>query len=357
MYKEKPDELLGERELVAEGQEQQREHRAEEQTERRPTHETLQQQRRLATATFERELDAEQVELERILLQEGIELKPEELEQLYEAIPELCKGISPELAACLQDLSPRLTALMEETAELNMQNRSADALKKTIEFLENEQKAIEKIPDPAIRDTMMAYITAALNIEELSQKIKDQAKLEALWGGIGIIPVIGSSVDIASAARGKTPTGETLNSRQRVWHATKGTAFLVADVAGIVSWGASTAGSGAAKAVTAAEASGKSALVAKTVLKFANICHKVKNLSAISKTIAKVGKLMNKYPRMAKAVMRAIDLKKKYQKISLGVEMAKIGGKTALSYGKSKRVKSFRPQKVGTAHDTDSLAA
>ena len=339
MYQGDPEQLGGEDELVEEADAQNKEQHLEEGHRPHPGTETFKTQQRLAGATFNRELEADQIELGRTLLMEGIDLKPEELQALYEALPQLCEGISPDFANYLRDISPRLTSLMDEVAALNTSGNNHGALMKTVDFLEKEQANIEKIPDEKIKNMLLAYIGAALNVEELHQKVTDLVKQEAIWGGIGIIPVIGSGVDIISAGRGKKPTGEILTGRQRIWYGAKGAVCAGLDIAGFVTLGGTTAASSAAKGAGAAEVAIEGGKLAATVAKFAAIMNKVKNIQGVATTMAKVGAIIGKYPKVASALVTAVEVR---GKLHHAIEIGEVVHKAGKIQAKTKKIVPYR---------------
>ncbi len=306
---------------------------------KKPGKETLDRQKDKVSEIFEQDLADEEMELQKMLLAEGIELTPEDFRDLYESIPDIFESGNPELGKYMRDLQPRLEKTIDETANLKAEGFDADAMNKLVEFMENEEKNVEKIKDPNARDTILAYIGAMLNIQQLAKDMKGQATTELVSNGVDMIPVIGSGKMMYECATGKTAAGEKLEGTGRVIHGGWATVSLAFDVVTVASAFASgpvgpAVSEGAKVALIGTKASVQGAKIANYIFKFAALCQRVEKLGKVSKTIFKIGALIQKYPKIAGGIVKYLKLSKKaykvvYKPASYAYKGEKLTGKTA----------------------------
>lgn len=312
---------------------------------KKPTQTTAESQRDRTAETMERSAEEEEIELEKALLREqlekdGLKLSEEEIQSLYESMPDLVNGISPEFAEYVKGMMPRIEKVLIEAEKYKKENNEYKAVETLSDFLGAEMGSIEKIKDENTRAQLLSFIGATIDIEKVVEDMKKQTTVDGATELIKIVPVVGPGIDLAEAARGRSAAGEKLSGGQRVKLATVGTVFMIMDVAGLVTAGSTTAiragitaakagkgaadvakaASGAYKAAKAAEKVGKTASLAakgarigKSVTRFAALCRKTTKLNRVSKTIFKVGKLIQKYPRLTMVIAKTISLRSAYK--------------------------------------------
>ncbi len=321
---------------------------------RKPDRLTEESQRDKAGETLQKSAEEEEIELEKQLLREqlekgGLQLSEGEIQSLYESIPDLVNGISPEFSEYMQGMMPRLETTLDAVEKFKKEGNEYKGVETLADFLGNEMDGIEKIKDENTRTQLISFMNSTIDIEKVVADMKKQTTVDGATELAKIVPVVGPGIDLAEAARGRTAAGEKLSGGKRVVRAAVGTTFMVLDVAGLVTGGATTAAragitaakagksaadvakaaSGAYKAAKAAEKVGKTATLAvrgaqigKSVTRFAALCRKTTKLNRISQTIFKVGKLIQKYPRLAGVISKTITLRSKYKGIRDNVKIA-----------------------------------
>jgi len=320
----------------------------------KPTQTTAESQRDRTSETMARSAEEEEMAMEKELLYEqlekgGLKLTEEEIQGLYEAMPDLVNGISPEFSEYLQGMMPRLEKTLDAVEQFKKDGNEYKGVETLTDFLGNEMDGIEKIKDEDTRNQLISFMQSTIDIEKVVADMKKQTTVDGATELAKIVPFVGPGINLAEAARGKTAAGEKLSGGKRVVRVAVGTTFMVLDVAGIVTGGTTTAArvgisaakagkgaadvakaaSGAYKAAKAAEKIGKTATLAarganigKAVTRFAALSRKTTKLHRISKTIFKVGKLIQKYPRLAGVISKTIKLRSKYKGIRFDLKLA-----------------------------------
>ncbi len=305
--------------------------------------------------TVQRNVEEEKISMERELLAEqlekgGLKLTEQEIQALYEAWPELVNGVSPEFSKYLGKMMPRLAKVLEETARYKSEDNEYKGIEALSDFLGKEMKLVGKIKDQETRDQVISFISSTIDVDKVIADMKKQTTIEGATELIKVVPVFGPGIDMTEAAFGRTTSGEKLTGGDRVGRAAVGTTFMVLDVAGFVSGGTTTAarvgitalkaGKGAAeagraakgayKAAKASEKAGnavsiasKGAKIGRSITRFAALARKTTKLKGISQTIFKVGKLVQKYPRLAGVLVKTYQLRSKYKTVKGRVGLAR----------------------------------
>lgn len=342
---------------------------------KKPNEETLHRQKDRAGETFSRSIDEEEVELEKDLLREqlekgGIQLSKEEIQGLYEAIPDMVDGISPEFSKHVAEMMPRLEKALEETGKLNVEGNEYKAIERLSDFIGDEMKLMEKIKDEHVREQIITFVAESVDIDKVVDRMKKQTTVDGATEIAKIVPVVGPGIDLAEAASGRSAAGEKLSGGKRVKRAALGTAFMVMDVAGIATAGGTTAvragisaakagkgvkdvgkaASAAYKVAKAAKKTGKATTLAtrgarmgKSVTRFAAYCRKTKRLKNISHSIFKVGKLIQRHPKLAGIIAKTMNIRASY-KTAKG--RAALAGKEIKAVGLANKVHRMHPQKT-----------
>jgi hypothetical protein len=305
----------------------------------KPDKKTLESQGDKITETFREVEDEDQATLiKEALLAENPEMTDAEFNEIYDSIADIVKDVSPEFAEYLVKMLPELKDVIGKCADMKNSGNERGALNLTVEFLQKQQGEIEKIQDPQIRDQLLGYLSEALNTEQISKDLKDQAKLEIIWGIVGLAPVLGPAIDIGSAAVGKTPTGEILDGKQRIWFAVKGVGFMALDIAGLVTLGETTAAAEAARVAKVAEVGAEVGKVTMIINKFRGL---VKTIKA-SQTALKLGRmaasLSSKYPKITRAIEIAINVRAKTKTIKRAAKVTHLATRTIVNYNEAGKV-------------------
>lgn len=249
-------------------------------------------------------------ELHAILEQEDIHMEQKDFDDLKAAVPEMVREDSPELADYLQEMSPRLDEALKMAAskkESGDERGSVDAL---VEFVEGEMKKIELLPGEVLRGQILSVLGDSVHFDQLSEDLKKYAKADVASSAVDLIPVVGSTKIIGEAALGKTASGQKLEGGKRAWHALAGTTFLVLDVAGLGTAGATTAASEAGRAAQAVEKGAEVAMLTAKVARIANLLAKSAKFERASASVAKFGTLIAKYPELSRVILRMHKWKK-----------------------------------------------
>ncbi len=270
----------------------------------------------------EETLDEEALFEELLASLEQEDLSEEDIAALRIELPEMLQGLSPETLEYIRNLGPHLERVIDQVGDLKADGKIEGAVNVLVDFIENQEKVLEKIPDENLRNQILGMIGVLLDLDSIEKELGQQAKLEVLSAGIDLIPVVGSVKMLTEATMGKTAAGEKLEGKDRAKHAAWATAFVALDaiaVAGLVTGGTvSAAAEGGKVAVRAGTVATKGAKAGKIITRTAAFCRKVGKAGKTTKsvrTLFRVGSLMRKYPRIAGTLIKIVEKKRTVDKV------------------------------------------
>lgn len=248
-------------------------------------------------------------ELEAMLHEEGIEMATQDFADLRDAAVEMVREESPQMAPYLEEMIPRLDDILRVSSEKKDGGDERGAVEVLVTFVEEEMKKLESV-DPGFREQALFVLGGAVNFQQLSEDLKKYAKADVASSAVDLIPVVGATKMLGEAAAGKTASGSKLDGGKRVWHAAMGTTFLVLDVAGLGTAGATTAASEAGRIARAAEKGAEVAMLTTKLARVAALLAKSSRFAKASATIAKFGNLVTKYPKLSHALLKIYSWRK-----------------------------------------------
>lgn len=233
------------------------------------------------------------------LKQFGIDIQPADLQELLEFIPNLIKNFSPELAQILIDQIPQIENIVKQSNNLKAEGKEKEAAKLAAEFVLDFLHETDKIKDSETKETLMAYLGTAIDLNEIKDHLSDQTKLEIVSMVWDCLPIIGGPKMAVEAVVGKTLTGEKLEGNKRKLHGLEGVGYIALDIA---TYGASAAARTAAKGGVETAKVATTAKKGKTALNSIHLARGISRIAAVSRKFGKSPKLANSIFKLSKIV-------------------------------------------------------